>query len=84
MKIVVQEWNRLCPTRMSHGRNVAALVACRVSLVRPDWSLTRGMRHAAAAPTRMSHGRNVAALVACRVSLVINHFSKAKQKEAMK
>ena len=38
MKIVVQEWNRMCPTRMSQGRNVAALVACRVSLVKNNFS----------------------------------------------
>lgn len=38
MKIVVQEWNRMCPTRMSQGRNVAAFVACRVSLVKNNFS----------------------------------------------
>jgi len=38
MKIGVQEWNRMCPTRMSQGRDVAALVACRVSLVKNYFS----------------------------------------------
>ena len=38
MKIVVQKWNRMCPTRMSQGRNVATPVACRVSLVKNNIS----------------------------------------------
>jgi len=38
MKIVVQERDRMCPTRMSQGRNVAALVACRVLLVKNNFS----------------------------------------------
>ena len=98
MKVVAQEWNWVCPTRMSRGRNVAAPVACCVSLVRPGRFLTRDVRQATRAADRRHYDtRQVTpracrevemsqrlSHVACRLSLVENNFSKAQPKEIMK